>query len=172
MQTPPETTLAEFIQYNNWANQQVFQACQQLSEDRLTEAIPGAFGTIRETLEHIIRAEAHYVRLLTGNRPAPSFQWEDQPSVSQMVEYAVHVGQALTDAAQRIPPTEIIHQESEGKQTHYRALAIFIQIINHGIEHRTNITTILNQGTPPPPEVDGWSYLWARQERFDLKQDA
>jgi len=169
MQTSSETTLAEFIRYNNWANQQVFQACQPLSESELTAPIPGAFGTIRETLEHILRAEANYVRLLTGTRPSPLFKWEDQPSVSQMIDYAAHVAQALTDAAQRIPPSEVIQHEWDGKQVHYRALAVFIQIINHGIEHRTNITTILNQGTPPPPEVDGWGYLHAHPARFDMQ---
>lgn len=32
MQTQPETTIAEFIRYNNWANQQVLAACQSLSQ--------------------------------------------------------------------------------------------------------------------------------------------
>jgi uncharacterized damage-inducible protein DinB len=59
-------------------------------------------------------------------------------------------------------------EEDEGK-SFYQARAVFLQIIDHGIEHRTNITTILNQGMQKPPEVDGWAYLAAHPERFDIK---
>ncbi len=52
-----ESMYMEFILYNNWANRQVLQACQKLSEDQLAATIPGAYGTIRATLEHIIRGE-------------------------------------------------------------------------------------------------------------------
>jgi uncharacterized damage-inducible protein DinB len=35
MDTNSESTLMEFILYNNWANQKVLGACQNLSEDQL-----------------------------------------------------------------------------------------------------------------------------------------
>jgi hypothetical protein len=37
------------------------------------------------------------------------------------------------------------------------------------IEQRTNITTILNQGLQTPPDVDGWAYLDAHRDRFELE---
>ncbi len=162
-------TLVEFILYNNWANQAVLKACQDLSEDQLATPIPGAYGTVRETLEHIVRAEAGYVRLLTGNRPQPPFKWEAGPSVAEMAAYSALVGNALVDAAQHVPPSSQIDQEIDGRQLHYQALAVFIQVINHGVEHRTNITTILNQGLQTPPEVDGWGYLMTHLDRLELK---
>jgi len=147
----PETTLAEFIRYNNWANQQVLEACQKLSEDQLAAGIPGAYGTIRDTLQHIIEGEAFYVGLLTGNRPRPPFKWAARPGVAEMRDYAAQVGNALVDAILRIRPTDRIVEEDQGNKFHYHALAVFIQIINHGVEHRTNITTILSAGQHTPP---------------------
>ncbi|MCI0560693.1 MAG: DinB family protein [Nitrososphaera sp.] len=164
-----ESTFMEFILYNNWANQQVLQACRNLSEEQLATMIPGAYGSIRDTLEHIIRGETYYLRLLTGSHPQPSFEWEARPGLAEMTAYAAQVGNALVDMAQRTLPTDQVVEEGEGKQFHYQALAIFIQIINHGVEHRTNITTILNQGMQPPPNVDGWGYLEAHPDRFGLK---
>jgi len=159
----------EFILYNNWANRQVLQACQKLSEEQLAATIPGAYGTIRATLEHIIRGEGYYLRLLTGTYPKPPFKWDARPTLAEMTDYAAQVGTALVDMAQRTLPTDQVVEEDEGKQFHYLALAVFIQIINHGIEHRTNITTILNQGLQPPPDVDGWGYLTAHPDRFEIK---
>jgi len=86
-----------------------------------------------------------------------------------MTAYATQVGKALVDMAQGTQPTDQVVEEDEGKQFHYHALAVFIQIIDHGIEHRTNITTILNQGLQTPPDVDGWGYLNAHPDRFGLE---
>jgi len=169
MEALSETTLAEFIRYNNWANQQVLEACQKLNEDQLAAAMPGAYGTIRDTLEHIIEGEAFYVGLLTGHRPQPPFKWEARPGLAEMRGYAAQVGNALVDAINRIRPTDRINEEDQGKKFHYQALAVFIQIINHGVEHRTNITTILSAGQHTPPGVDGWGYLSAHPNRFDYE---
>jgi uncharacterized damage-inducible protein DinB len=169
MGTNFESTFLEFILYNNWANQQVLQACQKLSEEQLAAVIPGAYGTIRDTLEHIIRSEGYYLTLLTGSRPQPLFIWGTWPGFTEMAAYAAHIGNALVDMAQHTLPTGQVAVEYQGKILHYQALAVFIQIINHGIEHRTNITTILNQGLQSPPDVDGWGYLSAHPDRFEVK---
>ena len=169
MEKLPESILAELVRYNNWANQQVLEACRQLPQEQLAAAMPGSYGTIRDTLEHIIRGEAFYVWLLTGQRPQPPFQWEAKPSVDEMREYAIQVGNALVEAINQVRPTDMIYEEDQGKKFRYQAQAIFIQIINHGVEHRTNITTILSAGQHKPPEVDGWGYLSAHPARFDYE---
>jgi uncharacterized damage-inducible protein DinB len=169
VKTQADSTFMEFIRYNNWANQQLLQACQNLSEDQLATTIPGAYGTIRDTLAHIIRAETYYLSLLTGSYPQPPFKWEDRPNLAEMTAYARQVGAALVEMAQRVRPTDLIVEEDDDEQFHYQSLAVFIQIINHGIEHRTNVTTILNQGLQTPPDVDGWAYLNAHPDRFGLK---
>jgi len=169
MDAQTESTFLEFILYNNWANQKVLQACQNLIEEQMDAKIPGAYGTIRETLSHIIRAEAHYLKLMTGSFPQPPFDWEARPAINEVADYAAQVGNALVEMSQRTRPNDQVVEEVKGKQYHYQALAVFIQIINHGVEHRTNITTILNQGLLTPPEVDGWAYLDAYPERFDVK---
>ena len=169
METLPEITLAELIRYNNWANQQILQTCQKLSEDQLAATMPGSYGTVRETLEHIIKGEAFYLWLLTGHRPHPSFQWDARPGLAAMRDYATQVGNALVEAVDQIRPTDRVYEEDQGNKFQYQALAIFIQIINHGIEHRTNITTILSAKQHTPPGVDGWSYLSAHPDRFDYE---
>jgi uncharacterized damage-inducible protein DinB len=169
MDAPPEPTFMEFILYNNWANQRVLEACQSLSEDQLGTKIPGGYGPIRETLGHLIRAVGYCLELLSGIFPQPAFNWEAGPSVAEMAAYAAQLGEALVEMARRSRPTDEVVEEDEGKVFHYQARAVFLQIIDHGIEHRTNITTILNQGMQKPPEVDGWAYLAAHPERFDIK---
>ncbi|MBE0410458.1 MAG: DinB family protein [Anaerolineales bacterium] len=170
METNPETTLVEFIRYNNWANAQILAACQVLTSEQLASSAPGSYGTIRATLQHIILAEAYYIGLLTGSRPQPLFKWDDQPNLAEVSTFANQVAGALLDTIKRIPPTHIVHEQEDGNTFDYQALAIFIQVVNHGIEHRTNITTILSSLGLPVPEVDGWGYLSALPDRFEMQE--
>jgi uncharacterized damage-inducible protein DinB len=170
METQPETTLIELIRYNNWANAQIFAACQDLSAEQLTASVPGVSGSIHRTLGHIIAAEADYVGRLMGNGPQPPFRWEDEPDVADIAAFSGEVAAALLDAIQTVPPEHIVHEEEDGNTMDYKAQLLFIQVINHGIEHRTNITTILSGLGLPVPEVDGWGYLSTHPDQFALKE--
>jgi len=170
MDAQPESTLLEFIRYNNWANAQVFAACQTLTAEQLVATAPGTYGNIRDTLRHIIRAEADYIGRMTGDRPQPSFKWEDGPAVADIAAFAGQVAEVLLDAAQRIPPTQMVREEEDGLFIEYQARHLFLQTVNHGIEHRTNITTILSSLGFPALEVDGWGYLTAHPDRFEMKE--
>ncbi|MBP7692633.1 MAG: DinB family protein [Anaerolineales bacterium] len=172
METQPEATLIEFIRYNLWANQQLLAACLNLSESQLTAAIPGAYGSVRDTVHHLLRAEADYIGRITGARPQPAFNWEAGPSLAEMSAFAAQVGAAFLDTVQRVPPTQTVHEEEDGKTMDYQARQLFMQVVNHGIEHRTNITTFLSQQGLPVPELDNWGYMWAHPSRFEVKEGA
>ncbi len=171
MNTQPEPTLVELIRYNNWANAKVFAACLTLTEEQLAASAPGSYGSIHATLGHIIAAEADYINRLTGEGPQPPFQWEDRPGLDDIFAFSSIVASALLDVVQRVPPDHIVHEEEGGNTMDYKASLLFIQVINHGIEHRTNITTILSALDLPAPEVDGWGYLFAHPEPFALKKN-
>jgi uncharacterized damage-inducible protein DinB len=162
----PDPVIVEFVRYHNWANRLILQACQSLSEGQLAMAAPGTYGTIAQTLEHLVRSEAGYVQILSGERPQPPFNWDDRPSVAQMAAYGGEVGEALLAAASGLAPGDLVRQEWEGASVQYQAVALMIQAIDHGIEHRTNITTILAQAGLAPPDVTGWGYLWANVRRL------
>ena len=170
MENQPETTLIELIRYNNWANAQVLAACQKLTADQLTAAAPGPMAASATPCSTSSAAEADYIGRMMADSPQPPFKWEDQPALADVSIYAGQVADALLDAAQRIAPTHLVHEEEDGKFIDYQARHLFMQAINHGIEHRTNITTILSSLGLPALEVDGWGYLFSHPERFELKE--
>ncbi len=170
MDTQPEPTLVELIRYNTWANQQVLAACEKLSQSQLTTPIPGAYGFILNTIGHTLFAEADYIGRITGTRPQPSFKWEDGPGLAEMAAFAAQVGEAFLDVIQRVPPTQTVHEEEDGKFLDYQARQLFMQVVIHGIEHRTNVTTYLNSLGLPVPEGDGWGYMFTHRDRFQVKE--
>jgi uncharacterized damage-inducible protein DinB len=170
MPTEPESTLVEFILYNQWANRQLLAACLPLSEAQLAAAIPGGYGSILKTFHHVLEAEADYLARITGSSPRPSFKWDDRSDLGVMPAFAEQVGAAFLDMLRSVPPTQNVH-EAEGNQTlDYQARHLFMQLINHGIEHRTNITTYLANNGLPVPDLDNWAYMFAHRDRFDVKE--
>ena len=170
MDFQPEPTLIELIRYNNWANQQLLAVCEKLSQSHLLAKIPGAYGHIWETFGHLLHAEADYIGRITGERPAPAFNWEDGPTIAEMAAYAPVVGNAFLDVVQRTPPTQMVHEEEDGLTIDYQARQLFMQVVNHGIEHRTNITTMLTSLGLQVPELDNWGYMMAHPERLNMKE--
>lgn len=165
-----ESTLLELIRYNQWANQQLLTVCMGVDEALLTTPIPGAYGTVRQTFGHLLRAEADYIGRITGTRPAPPFRWEDGPSLEQLHAFAGQVGQAFREVVERVLPAQNVHEEENGLTVDYHARHLFMQVIGHGIEHRVNITTFLNTQAVALPELDNWGYMFAHAERFDLHE--
>ena len=162
--------LVELIQYNNWANQQLLAICLELSAEALATSAPGAYGSIHRTLGHMIAAEADYVGRLTGEALPMPFQWEERPSVEEIAGFAQDVAAALLDAIQRIAPDQMVHEEEDGNFVDYQARVLFMQAIEHGIEHRTNITTILNSLGVTLPELDIWGYATTHPARFKWQE--
>jgi uncharacterized damage-inducible protein DinB len=170
MQIQPESTLVEFIRYNQWANQQVLAACAGLSEVQLTAAIPGTYGSVRATFHHVLRAEADYINRITGNLLQPPFSWDAAPSIAELSSFAAEVGAAFVAVVETVPPTQNVHEEEDGLTMDYQARHLFMQAVNHGINHRTDITTFLTSQGIAVPEVDGWGYMFAHQERFGMRE--
>lgn len=163
-------TIAEFMRYNNWANQEVLSYCEKLNAGELDATTPGTYGTIRDTLEHIVRGEATYLKRLSGEQVTLLFQWQDKPTIAAMREYAANVGETLLNAFLKAGPTQMVREQQDGETFEYQAIVLMIQTINHGVEHRTNITTTLVQQNLKPPEVDGWNYWWTHKERFGKQE--
>ncbi len=169
MDMQPEPTLVEFVLYNQWANQQLLTLCMTLDEATLSTPMPGAYGTILETFRHLLRAEAGFLKRIHGTGPQPEFKWDDTASLAQLATFATQVSEAFMETIQRIPPTQMVHEEGKGWTFDYQARLIFMSLGYHGIAHRTDITTFLNSRGVTLPELDVWAYEAAYPNRFQAK---
>lgn len=58
-------TLLELYRHKTWATLRLIEYCQSLADEHLDATIPGTYGTIRETLRHLVGAEESYLSTLT-----------------------------------------------------------------------------------------------------------
>jgi len=53
-------TLTTLFHHNRWANLRLLEQCAALTDDQLDATLVGAYGSIRDTLQHIATAERSY----------------------------------------------------------------------------------------------------------------
>ena len=157
-------TLSTIYHHHLWANLVIFTRCCDLSDDQLDAAVPGVYGTIRETLNHIMRAERSYLsRIISGN---PSNQPQDTIDlpIKEMRDEVEKTGQGLIDWAPKVKENDSVLLDWDGKIREVPKTIILNQVINHATEHRSQILSILTQIGIEPPDVSSWSYFEQGQD--------
>ena len=154
------TGLAEFFQFNLWTNLRLLDVCEGLSEAQLDTTMGGTFGSVRDTLQHMLTSEEGYTRRLTGRDPKPALtDLTNFPGFDELRQRATGSGEALIAYAERVEEVElrqVLHLD-EGT---YDAPTIIVvmQAVQHGIAHRSQVATLLTQQGIEPPDLDTWAY--------------
>jgi uncharacterized damage-inducible protein DinB len=159
--TPVEQPLAELFLHNLWANQQLLRACQELSDEHLAANVEGTYGSIRDTLLHIVGGEEGYLGVLTGEPVAQPIYRNPPATIAALRERAATIDEALARAATRAGQDETFPRRYDGRVHSIPAPRFFVQILTHSTEHRTHVTTILTQLGIEPPDLCGWAYMLA-----------
>jgi uncharacterized damage-inducible protein DinB len=153
------TGLPDFFQYNLWANLRLLDACAQLSDTQLDATAKGTFGSARATLMHLFSAEEGYARHFnfTGLALTPSLaDLTTFPGFDELRRRAERSGNELKAIAERGDLSQILHLDDGTYDA--TVMIVLIQAINHGIDHRSQIATLLSQQDIEAPDLDGWAY--------------
>jgi uncharacterized damage-inducible protein DinB len=154
-----DDALTTLFGHNLWANLRLLERCADLTGEQLDATIPGTFGSIRDTLQHIVTSEqSYYSRISTGQplrRPA-----NEQPlTMAQMMESMRVTGSGLIEWAPKVQADDTVQVDWEGAPRDVPKAIILTQVINHATEHRAQIMAILTQLGIEPPDLQGWQYF-------------
>lgn len=159
----PGDTLTTLFSHNLWANLRLLEQCAVLSSEQLDATISGAYGSIWDTLQHIVIAEQSYFsRISTGQR---LHRAEDAPplTLTEMMESVRATGAGLIEWAPKVQAGDTVQIDWDGTLRNVPKSIILTQVINHATEHRAQIMAILTQLGIQPPELDSWTYFDERE---------
>ena len=148
--------LQKLFEHNNWANEQIIQACLSLSDEQLdAEPHSATKGSIRDTLTHFVASQHGYLSLLT--LPVAERQ-RISPTLAELQQAAANSGAALLALARdpSSPHLQTQRQATDGYLV--EPWVVMVQIINHATEHREQIKSLLSALGITPPGIDGWDY--------------
>jgi uncharacterized damage-inducible protein DinB len=153
-----KSVLTDALGHHVWATLQVLDACRSLSPQQLGTAVPGTYGSILDTLRHLVGSDASYLFVLTGGR-IPEIEEErmDLPQLRAAMEgngpsWASFVAQDLD------MDSIVVRHRDDGSESHAPMSIRLAQVVHHGTDHRSQICTALTTLGLTPPEIDVWDF--------------
>lgn len=154
----PSPLLADAFGHHVWATIRVLDACAALDDAQLATTVPGTYGSIIDTLRHLVGGDVFYLDVLRGPEPEPfDEKRSDIPTLRAAMETHDPVWQRLV-AGDIDPTTVVIEYEDSGYETHAPLGIRLAQALHHGTDHRSQVCTALTTLGIEPPAIDVWDF--------------
>lgn len=151
--------------HHAWGTVQLLEFCRDLPRSILDASKPGTYGSIEATLAHLVGNDEFYA-CVVGGLPIP-----DQPAVfaslDEMMARAIELSERWENHLDPVPdPERVVNREWRGGAVTFRVGTVLAQAVYHGVEHRTQVCTVLRALGIDPPALDAWAYEdWLAERR-------
>jgi len=154
----PSTALGDAFGHHVWATIRVLDTCSALDDTQLATAAPGTYGSILDTLRHIVDGDVFYLDVLRGGEREP---FDKERSDIRALRAVMEAHDALWQrmAADDLDPTtDVVEVEDSGYETHAPLGIRLAQALYHGTDHRSQVCTALTTLGIEPPAIEVWDY--------------
>jgi uncharacterized damage-inducible protein DinB len=146
--------LDHVLRHNAWANKTLLAFCAKLEPSTLELTAGGTYGTLLDTLKHLVSGEQWYISLLSGE--VLGARASKVRTVHELIPISELTGaRAIAVAASDDPDRAVA---VDGKPRASTVGTILAQLVHHGNEHRAQATTILGANGRETPLISGWRY--------------
>ncbi len=155
----PTDTLTTLFSHHLWANLRLLEQCAELTNEQLNATVSGAYGSIHDTLQHIVTAEQSYFSRISTGQP---YAWpKDVPPMTiDEMRAALHTtGAGLIEWAPKVQATDMVLLDWDGTPREVPKTIILTQVINHATEHRAQVNAILTELGIASPNLQAWPYF-------------
>jgi uncharacterized damage-inducible protein DinB len=164
----PSPLLADAFGHHVWATIRVLDACAGLDDAQLATTVPGTYGSIVNTLRHLVGGDVFYLDVLRGGEPEPFDEaTSDIPTLRAVMEAHGPVWQRLV-AGDPDPTTVVVEHEDTG-ETHAPMGIRLAQALYHGTDHRSQVCTALTTLDIEPPAIEVWDYARRDGRMFSIE---
>jgi uncharacterized damage-inducible protein DinB len=150
--------LEDAFGHHVWASLQVMDVCLMLSPEQLQTSVPGTYGSIFDTVRHLVGSDASYLFVTSGgSSPRIDEEQMDLPGLrAEMEGHGAAWSQILgKDPA---PGAMLTRRRDDGSETNAPISIRLAQALHHGTDHRSQICTALTTLGIEPPAIDVWDY--------------
>lgn len=153
-----DSILKDAFAHHVWASMTLLDACATLSGEQMASATPGTYGSIRDTLRHLVGSDCSYLRVISGG----NHQQADEESLdldglrAEMAGHAAAWQSVISGDPD--PDRWLVRHRPDGSETHAPLGIRLAQALHHGTDHRSQVCTALTNMGIEPPEIDVWDY--------------
>jgi uncharacterized damage-inducible protein DinB len=154
----PSVLLADAFGHHVWATLRLLDACVALDEAQLATTVPGTYGSIIDTLRHLVDGDVFYLNVLRGGEPEPFDKTgSDIPTLRSVMEAHDPAWHGLV-GGDLDPATVVVEYEDNGYETHAPLGIRLAQALYHGTDHRSQVCTALTNIGIEPPGIEVWDF--------------
>ncbi len=164
--------LADAFAHHVWATIRVLDACAALDDGQLATTVPGTYGSIIETLRHIVDGDVFYLDVLRGGEPEPFDKATSDIVTLRTVMEAHGAAWQRQVAGDPDPTAVVVEYEDSGYETHAPLGIRLAQALYHGADHRSQVCTALTSLGVEPPAIEVWDYASVDGRMFSRRTDA
>ena len=141
-----------------WATLRLIDTCQTLTPEQLSAPVPGTYGSILETMRHLVGGDTYYLSHLTGDpaREIESDQLDLRELRAAMEEDERTWNELL--AGDLVRDTVVTDVDGAGYERDASIGIRLAQALDHGTDHRSQICTALTMQGVEPPLIDVWAF--------------
>ena len=150
--------LADAFAHHAWATLRLIDTCLSLSPRQQGTGVPGTYGSILETMRHLVGADSSYLFVLTGGRaPVIDEDQMDLPALRTAMEGNAVAWSSLV-AQDLDPDVVVVRHRDDGSESRAPMGIRLAQALHHGTDHRSQVCTALTMLGVEPPEIDVWDF--------------
>ena len=150
--------LSDAFAHHVWATLRLLDVCRELGPEQLETAVQGTYGSILDTMRHLVAADSSYLCVTTRGRTQPIDE-EDMDLAALATEMEGHGDAWSSLLAERPDPDEVLERHrDDGSETHAPMGIRLAQALHHGSDHRSQICTALTTLGVEPPSIDVWDF--------------
>ncbi len=150
--------LADAFGHHVWATTRLIDACLELTAEQLETVVPGTYGSILETMRHLVGADRSYLFVVGDGRLPEIGEAEMDIAGLRAAMAAAGPGWAATLAGDLDPEAIVTRHRDDGTASHAPLGIRLAQALHHGTDHRSQICTALTTLGMEPPAIDAWDF--------------
>ena len=138
--------LSDLFAHNDWANRKLLKLCEGLTDSQLDQAQEMGFGTLRNTVFHILEAENLWLERWQHKAPRALVSHANGQSVAELVQMVKHTARQRNQWLAEMGTDDqraVSYIDTEQQPWTHALGDLMIHVTNHGIHHRAQVLNFL-----------------------------
>ncbi len=150
--------LQRLFDYGHWANSRLFGVIASLTPQQFTQDVGGSYGSLRDTLVHMLSAEWGWLDRCGGHPRGPALVPSAFPTLDSVVTTWRTIEQHLRAFVSRLADEELLREveftNPRGERRSMPLGSLLQHAANHGVHHRGQLTLLLRMLGVTPGNID------------------
>jgi uncharacterized damage-inducible protein DinB len=150
--------LQRLYDYNYWANAKLLAVVARLTPDEFTQPVAGSYGSVRNTLVHVMSAEWGWLERCGGRARGPRLDPNDYPTADVLSTSWTKVEDYVREHLSTLSDQDLVRDVAFAFGTDAPRsvpLGFLMQhAANHGVHHRGQVALLLRTLGHVPGDFD------------------